>query len=71
VPFSRAYVALALEGRSVAWAGVTYVGFRDGRKILLPGYAPGSGSGGQVSDRWGETCPVCRMTCSVSGDCFC
>jgi hypothetical protein len=71
VPYSRSYVALALGGRTVAWAGVTYVGFRDGRKILLPGYVPGTGAGGHVSDRWGERCAVCNMKCSMNGTCFC
>lgn len=71
VPLSRSYVALAREGRSVAWAGVTYVGFRDGCKILLPGYAPGSGSGGHVSDAWGELCTCCFTTRSLTGKCNC
>lgn len=71
VPFSRSYVAVARDGRSMAWAGVTYIGFRDGRKVLLPGYAPGGGGGNRTSDAWGETCLDCFTSRSLMGECGC
>lgn len=71
VPFSRAYVALARQGRSVAWAGCTYVGFRDGRKVLLPGYVAGTGKGAEVATAWGLTCSRCWTQRSLSGECGC
>lgn len=69
-PFSRAYVSLLLEGRSVAWARKTYVGFRDGRLVTLPDYVPGTGtSRGGRDDVWGETCLVHFVRRSVTGVC--
>ena len=70
VPHSRSYVALALAGRSVAWAGCTYVGFRGGRRVLLPDYAPGGG-GPEVARAWGEVCTGCWTARSLAGFCGC
>lgn len=71
VPFSRSYVAVILEGRVMAWAGKTYVGFRDGRKVELPGFIETlAGGRNPRSDVWGETCPKHNIKRSVNGVCF-
>lgn len=71
VPFSRSYVAVALDGRPAAVAGKTYVWFRDGRKIELPGFVGTGGDkvGGDRSSVWGDTCPRSFMKHPVNGSC--
>jgi hypothetical protein len=71
VPFSRSYVAVALEGRPAAVAGKTYVWFRDGRKIELPGFVGTGGDkiGGDRSSIWGDTCPRTFMKHPINGSC--
>lgn len=72
VPFSRSYVAVALDGRTVAVAGCTYVDFLDGNRVLLPGYLPGQRTGGhEVRDVWGAVCSDCRETRALNGACAC
>lgn len=71
VPFSRSYVAVALDGRAVAWAGRTYVAFRGRPPVLLAGYVPGGGAGTTVAQVWGEVCPRCFVQRSRSGACVC
>jgi hypothetical protein len=70
VPFSRSYVAVAREGRTVAVAGHTYVDFLDGRRVELPGFVSVAGEGGNPRrDVWGSTCPVSFVKHPVVGDC--
>jgi hypothetical protein len=70
VPFSRAYVALALDGLGVAWAGQTYVAFRDAPTVLLPDYVAAQvGAALGLRDVWGETCEVHFIKRSVDGTC--
>lgn len=71
VPFSRSYVALTLDGMSVAWAGKTYVDYRDRPLVALPDYAPGGGGGVERSELWGSTCPVTFLARPRNGDCDC
>jgi hypothetical protein len=71
VPFSRSYVAVASGGKSIAWAGKTYVDYRDRPLVTLPDYAPGGGGGVERSQRHGQTCPDCFTLRSLTGDCAC
>ena len=69
VPYSRSYIALGREGLGVAWVGKSYVELRGGQLVELPGYAPGSGGGGDRHDRVGEVCEVHFITKSLDGRC--
>lgn len=71
VPFSRSYVAVALDGRPSAVAGKTYVWFRDGRKVELPDFVSVSGDkvGGDRSGVWGDRCPHSGLSHPVNGAC--
>lgn len=70
VPFSRSYVALGKAGRGVAWAGITYVAFRDRPPVLLPEYvAAGRSAGTPLRDAWGDVCPRHFLARSLSGEC--
>lgn len=70
VPFSRSYVAVALDGRPAAVAGKTYVWFPDG-KVELPDFVSAGGDkiGGDRSGVWGETCPHSGLKHPVNGAC--
>ncbi len=69
VPFSRAYVALAKDGLGVAWAGKTYVAYRDRPTVFLPDYVGVGGSGVPVRDNWGATCTIHFVQRSLNGTC--
>ena len=71
IPNSQSYVALGHRGRGVAWFGKTYVQVRGGAFIPLPGYAPGSGPSTERQPRYGDLCPICNQTRSLSGACWC
>lgn len=72
VPYSRSYVAVAKDGKGVAWAGKTYVAYADGRPfVALPDYAPGGGGGVEREEPWGEVCPSCFTSRALSGRCAC
>lgn len=73
VPFSRSYVAVTRDGMSVAWAGKTYVDYRDRPLVTLPDYAPGGGGGAADPDKWLDqpTCLECFTKRSITGACGC
>jgi len=71
VPFSRSYVAVSSGGLGVAWAGKTYVDYRDHPMVMLPDYAPGGGGGAEISQAWGPDCRVCFTSRSRNGACGC
>ena len=71
VPFSRSYVAVSKGGAGVAWAGKTYVDYRDHPLVTLPDYAPGGGGGSALIKLWGSDCPDCFTTRSRNGACGC
>lgn len=70
LPQSRSFVALALEGHPVAWAGKTYVQIGE-EFVPLDEYQAGVGGGAFVSELWGEPCPECFMQRSMNGTCTC
>jgi hypothetical protein len=70
LPQSRSFVALALEGHPVAWAGKTYVQIGE-EFVPLEEYRAGVGGGAFVSELWGEPCPECFMQRSMNGTCTC
>lgn len=70
LPQSRSFVALALEGHPVAWAGKTYVQIGE-EFVPLEEYQVGVGGGAFVSELWGEPCPECFMQRSMNGTCTC
>ena len=70
LPQSRSFVALALEGHPVAWAGKTYVQIGE-EFVPLEEYQAGVGGGAFVSELWGEPCPECFMQRSMNGTCTC
>jgi hypothetical protein len=54
VPYSRSYLALSRGGRTMAWAGKTYVDYVDRPAVRLPDYVAGTGGGvTRPSERWG------------------
>lgn len=71
VPFSRSYVAVTSDGKSIAWAGKTYVDYRDRPLVTLPDYAPGGGGGPALAQAWGSRCPECFTTRWRNGACGC
>ena len=72
VPYSRSYVAVAKDGKGVAWAGKTYVAYADGRPfVALPDYAPGGGGGAERNEAWGAVCPSCFTQQALTGRCNC
>jgi len=67
LPPSRAYLALALDGRRVAWAGRTYVQIGD-EFTPLPQHRTGTTT---VSELWGEPCDECFQERARNGTCNC
>ncbi len=72
VPHSRSYLAVAKDGQGVAWAGKTYVAYRDRPFVPLPDFVAGGGSGGTSrAGAWGDACPACFTVRSLNGSCGC
>ena len=74
VPHSRSYVTVLLKGCPEAWAGKSYVTYRNGTTVELPGFvARGDGAGlpGNGEGAWGQTCNDCFQKRSLSGHCGC
>jgi len=72
VPNSRTYVAVGRDGRAVAWAGTTFVGYIDRPAVYLPEYVAGAGGGATGREAaWGDVCPDCFTARSVTGSCNC
>ena len=66
---SRSYVALGLDGASVAYFGKTYW-VHEQVLVELPGYdARGQGRSAGAYEREGVTCERCWLTKPVAGDC--
>ena len=69
VPNSRSYIALGLEGATVAWVGKTYVVPLRGWIVELPGYAPHARDGSARGGRFGDPCPTHFIARSLTGVC--
>jgi hypothetical protein len=67
LPPSRAYLALSLEGRSVAWAGKTYLQIGE-QYLPMPDHRTGTTT---VSELWGEPCDDCFQARARNGTCNC
>ena len=71
VPNSRAYIALGIDGRGVAWVGKTYVYIREGATFHeLPGYSPHQRSSGRRHDEVPtQFCPIHYLAMPLTGLC--
>ena len=66
---SGSYIALGRGGRAVAWIGKTYVDFKDGAFVQLPGFVDKNRTTQAGEPRYGLLCPSCQQQMPLTGIC--